>query len=599
MSVLYFAGAETGGLLELQEQKAQYSAQGTIKRTGAYAYKASSASPVSAIVVSGLNTSTLYVRFGLYIDHKSTPGSDDGGNVWQFLTNVAGGIATISVRSLSNGTHDINLVSLVNTSHSTGFVAITAGAWHLIEAKVSVSPTAGILELKVDEVFVGSQVSNANTGSTNIDLGVMVTGPDGGLYYEPYWDDLQIRDDAYPGNGKIIARQGKVGSPNADTWTKTSSQTAAQVWSETPYSATNEAHSTDQSQAQTMLAGDVGAGTDPISSGYTINACKVAVIAKEILAASGTPTYSIRRRVNATDTDTAKALTTSDAYYDDGIWTDTLANLQAAEIGAVRGSGVDTIVPVNVGTEGSAASGNVTPGLPASLLANDILICVVHSTDQVAHSMNGTYWSQIQQGNGGGTTSRLSWWWHRYDGSTDPDRVVTHASGDTIVAGIIAYRGCVRTGSPINTSSAVAGGTDATMEAATITPSVDGCMLLHAHGAGDDNNVTQLSGWTTRFEDSGGGTQGAYVSTLGTDGMVGAQEQLQASKAATGTITVTQAASDAWAASLAALTPAAKHMQVEDAWLMVDYTVVMGRASKNTRAFPLGTQVGMGWRMPL
>ena len=39
------------------------------------------------------------------------------------------------------------------------------------------------------------------------------------------------------------------------------------------------------------------------------------------------------------DTDTTKTLTTSDAYYDDGVWTDTLTNINAAEIGGVKSGG--------------------------------------------------------------------------------------------------------------------------------------------------------------------------------------------------------------------------------------------------------------------
>lgn len=71
---------------------------------------------------------------------------------------------------------------------------------------------------------------------------------------------------------------------------------------------------------------------------------------------------------------------------------------------------------VNSGAEGSAASGNITLGAPSSPQNNDVWIAVVHSSDQAAHTF--TDWTQIVQGNGGGTTSRLSVWYHRYAGST-------------------------------------------------------------------------------------------------------------------------------------------------------------------------------------
>lgn len=52
----------------------------------------------------------------------------------------------------------------------------------------------------------------------------------------------------------------------------------------------------------------------------------------------------IRRRVNGVDTDTIKTLTTTDAYYNDGIWTATRTHLGSAEIGGVRVNGtVDNI----------------------------------------------------------------------------------------------------------------------------------------------------------------------------------------------------------------------------------------------------------------
>lgn len=573
MGATYFTGFDAGSGIDLFDLGANFTIQGTIKRTGAYALKApGAASPTTTRYTDALAMSSGYVRFYLYIENLGTPGTTRVGYPL-FFRDTAGDsdIAYLVLTHASDGSRQLYM-TIPGGTPTVGATAVVAGQWYLIEAKVVISATVGIVEWKLDGVIAGT-ATGLNTGSSNI-KSLLCTEMDAATVTAFYVDDLLANDAAYPGAGQSIARQGKAGSPNADTWTKTSSQTAAQVWSETPYSATNEAHSTDQSQAQTMLVDDVGVGANPIRFGSVVNACKVVVIAKEIRAASGTPTYSIRRRLNGSNTDTAKALTGSDVGYDDGIWTDTIANLQTAEIGGVRGSGVDTISHVTAGTEGSGGSGNVTPGLPGSLAANDILICTVHSTDQVAHSMNATYWSQIVQGNGGGTTSRLSAWWHRYDGSTDPDRVVTHTAGDTIIAGISAFRGCLRTGSPIESSSAIAGGTDGSMETNGVSPAIDGCMILLLHGAGNDNNVTLVAGgYAASLEDTGGGTQNSFQSTTGTDGMVGLQYLLQTSKAATGTVTVTQAASNAWTTAMASLAPAAKQMQIEDAWLMVDYTV--------------------------
>src|SRR5512135_3730361 len=94
---------------------------------------------------------------------------------------------------------------------------------------------------------------------------------------------------------------------------------------------------------------------------------------------------------------------------------------------------------VNVGTEASAGSGNITLNAPATPATDDVWIAAIHSTDNVSHTL--TDWTQIAQGNGGGLTSHLSVWYFRYAGST-PNLVVGHTSGDTIVGGIAAFSGC-------------------------------------------------------------------------------------------------------------------------------------------------------------
>lgn len=199
---------------------------------------------------------------------------------------------------------------------------------------------------------------------------------------------------------------------------------------------------------------------------------------------------------------------------------------------------------VAAGTEGSAASGDVTPSTPAGLLANDLLILVMHSSDQVAHTM-GTGWTQLVQGNGGGTTSRISVWWHRYDGTAMSSALVTHTAGQSPIAGITAFRCSYGNYLPVpHLSGAISGGTDASLEHATITPTMDG-MLLLCHSAADDNNLTLLAGYRASYSEAG--PTNNFKTTAGTpDGMVSLWCR-EMWIAATGSIVVTQAASDAWA----------------------------------------------------
>jgi hypothetical protein len=203
--------------------------------------------------------------------------------------------------------------------------------------------------------------------------------------------------------------------------------------------------------------------------------------------------------------------------------------------------------------EASAASGNITLNAPSSPQTNDVWIAVVHSSDQVAHTL--TDWTPIVQGNGGSTTSRLSVWYFRYAGST-PNLVVGHTAGQSPIGGILALRGCKTTGSPVNINSVVAGGTDASIEHTAITPTTARCLILACNGSADDNNRTPDGTYTPRFEDSAGSTQNCYLTTAGNpDGSVAVHTLLQTNAVNTGTITDTQAAADPWASVLIAIEP--------------------------------------------
>lgn len=163
---------------------------------------------------------------------------------------------------------------------------------------------------------------------------------------------------------------------------------------------------------------------------------------------------------------------------------------------------------VNAGAEGSAATDNITLGAPASPQNGDIWVAVVHSADQVAHSMSGD-WTQIVQGNGGGTTSRLSVWWFRYAGTT-PSLVVTHSLGGVTVGGVAAFRGCVPTGSPVDTAGTIGTGTTATIAHPGITVANAEVMHLLVNGSADDNARTLVTNYLTAFEDVDAGVQNNY-----------------------------------------------------------------------------------------
>lgn len=230
------------------------------------------------------------------------------------------------------------------------------------------------------------------------------------------------------------------------------------------------------------------------------------------------------------------------------IYVETLGNLADAEMDDFQAG--DLISFVNAGTEGSAANGNCTPGTPASPANDDIWIAAMHVSDQVAVTMDAA-WTQIAQGNGGGTTSRLAAFWFRYAGST-PTMTMTHSGGQSPICGVATFRGAKTSGSPINAVGTILGGTDGSMETNTVTPTLGATMVLAIAGSADDNNHTAIANYAIALEDSGAGTNGAFVTTAGTpDGSVGLQ-YIQHTSGATNP-TITQAASDPWTTLMVAL----------------------------------------------
>ena len=90
---------------------------------------------------------------------------------------------------------------------------------------------------------------------------------------------------------------------------------------------------------------------------------------------------------------------------------------------------------VSVGSAGLAGSGNVSPGNPASLFDNDILILAGHSRDNVSWSVDNGY-TLIVSGNAG-LNSRIEVWWKRTTG-VEGTTTITHTAGNTITARIYA-----------------------------------------------------------------------------------------------------------------------------------------------------------------
>lgn len=337
MAVVWFAGAETGDIKEFGLTSGTApTAVTTPKRTGAYAYKLHGTSTESRLAQTLANLTSAYSRMYLYVDVTTNPSPASLAHAtiaYECATDEFSLRSTISTA----GVFQLQLNSALLGNIGSAFTLVNK-QWYLIEMKVIISATVGIMEWKLDGVVKATQ-SSLNTGTNPINQFRVRSLIDNTGVMDLYFDDLAVSDSDYLGSGGSVARQGKAGTPTYDAFTKNGAATAALCWSDTPFSTATNCTDSTAADAQTMLTESFavqqsGHGCEILNDSQTVNACKAAVVAKIAVGSN----HSIRRRLNGADTDTAKTLTTTDAYYDDGIWTDTLANLNSAEIGMLHGA---------------------------------------------------------------------------------------------------------------------------------------------------------------------------------------------------------------------------------------------------------------------
>lgn len=188
---------------------------------------------------------------------------------------------------------------------------------------------------------------------------------------------------------------------------------------------------------------------------------------------------------------------------------------------------------INASANVEAASGNLTV-TPGATVTDDILLLAVSSHDNVGISLPAN-WTIYEQANNT-TALRATLAWKRAVGA-EGAFTITHTNGDGIVANVANYRGCVRTGSPINASVLTANGSSSTCTAATITSTVHNCMLVFTmhdsdNGASSAQSSANLGSMSSRerFQNT---------STLGLDQSVSLADIGQALAGASGSSTGT------------------------------------------------------------
>lgn len=225
-----------------------------------------------------------------------------------------------------------------------GAAIIQGGGVYLVELAFDLAAN-GIVQLWVDgSLYINTTHTTDVTATTTSHFNVQSSYPAG---REVAYDNIRMDTGTLipSGRGIVIARQGKAGTPTYNAWTKNNAATAALCWSFTPLSTAQNCSDSVLNDAQTMLVapfsqwgpGTGGHGNEVLGAYDMIKTAKVVMIAKTASVGN----TKMRYRVGGVDTDTTVALTTADAYYQSGFFTDTPTNLDAYEIGVVQGqSGV-------------------------------------------------------------------------------------------------------------------------------------------------------------------------------------------------------------------------------------------------------------------
>jgi hypothetical protein len=308
-----------------------------------------------------------------------------------------------------------------NPPDGTGADSVSLTDWNLLEVKLTRDTTVGGMEIFLNGVQQVSDFTHSTTSGTSLTTTTLFFGNDldqpgtnqSGI--DIWWDDMAFATGStYIGAGQCVAIQGKAGTPTYDAWTKNGGATsAADAWSETPWSGTKNCSDNVVSDRQTMLLDDA-AVTSKIPSGSVINGAMLLAVAKIVTSGN----FKLTHRISGVDTDSAtKVLSTTDTMEPNGVngdsmdvFTPSYADLTSGtmEIGAVSnstntatvedmwlmvdftpppppgtGSVVITGYAPTVSNPGGATTTSITPGTGALVLTGPFFVRVLVIGDLV------------------------------------------------------------------------------------------------------------------------------------------------------------------------------------------------------------------------
>lgn len=288
----YFTGFEAGDFSECGGTVGAPTIDSSVKRIGGFSLKCVSAATFPRAfypheVFTGGLRDELFIRFWLRAEVSANPSGTVSN---QPISTAAGNVGTVGGLYFTYNTDGtITGSGRVNgggTAVGSTF-SVPKDQWVRFEIRVVRSSSAGVLTITMN----GSVVVNGSSLNTGTDTEMQqwrFAGPPNTntLGATVYFDDAAIGSSAPPSLGQSILRLVESGSPTYNAWTKQSGGNIDPEWDDLPFNASNNARSSAASQAQTAHVAASSAGTDPIASQDVINACGVAVIAKRVAPAT-------------------------------------------------------------------------------------------------------------------------------------------------------------------------------------------------------------------------------------------------------------------------------------------------------------------------
>ncbi|WP_133467273.1 DUF6701 domain-containing protein [Herminiimonas fonticola] len=185
-----------------------------------------------------------------------------------------------------------------------------------------------------------------------------------------------------------------------------------------------------------------------------------------------------------------------------GLTTDASAQVvfRAASSAALQ-AGSPGISYVGRGSVDNASSGSISPGLP-TYQTGDLILCVVESHDNVAHTISSGWNTLYSLTSGNG--HRASLFWRIAANTSLADPTIGHSAGNSIISRCASYRGIDQTTPfdvPFSSATSVS---DTTIESGSINVITNGAWVLFAnHMAENPGSLTMTTTggrtWTNRI----------------------------------------------------------------------------------------------------